>query len=55
VAFQRYNGKKGAEFGWNGKIHRSRVFVAHFPIRGYNSERIKDFKRIKMYLLKVKK
>ncbi len=49
VSFQKYDNKKEVSFGWKGKLYDSKVFVSRFPIRGPNSERIKEFIEIKRY------
>lgn len=49
VTFQKYSGARETKFGWNGKIYGSRVFVSHFPVRGPNSERVKELRIVKRY------
>ena len=46
VAFQWFLSKKSVEFGWNGNIYSSAVFVMHFPVRGKASIRTTELKEV---------
>ena len=45
-AFQWFLSKKSVEFGWNGNIYSSAVFVMHFPVRGKASIRTTELKEV---------
>ena len=46
ITFQKFIGKKTAEFGWQKNIFNSKVFVMHFLIRGEASIRIKELSEV---------
>ncbi|MCL4468613.1 MAG: mismatch-specific DNA-glycosylase [Deltaproteobacteria bacterium] len=42
IAYQKFLGSKEVSFGWQNDIHKSRVFVMHFPLRGKAAVRIRE-------------
>lgn len=47
AAYEKYTGSKAFTFGWGESIASSRVFVAHFPLRGEAAVRIRELRVIK--------
>lgn len=51
VTYNTFKGCRECEYGWQEDLFSSRVFVAHFPLRGLASIRVKEFEEIKIALL----
>lgn len=47
VTFNTFYGTRTCEFGWQENIGASRVYLMHFPIRGFASIRVEELKEIK--------
>lgn len=46
VTFAAFKGEKKVNFGPQERVNGSKIYVMHFPIRGYASIRIKELKEI---------
>ena len=44
VTYEKFSGRKNFDFGWNGSLFGSKVYVMHFPLRGKASVRVKELK-----------
>jgi TDG/mug DNA glycosylase family protein len=47
VTFNKFRGRRDANYGWQGKIGTARVYVMHFPIRGPASVRVRELQQVK--------
>ncbi|EEZ92451.1 MAG: hypothetical protein BJBARM4_0975 [Candidatus Parvarchaeum acidiphilum ARMAN-4] len=47
VTFTKFKGINKVEFGLQDNIHSSKVYVMHFPVRGYAKIRVKELKEVK--------
>lgn len=46
ITYERFSGSKTFDFGWNGELYDSRIYVMHFPLRGKASVRVEEIKTI---------
>lgn len=47
VTFNKFQGSRKCDFGWQKEIENTSVYLMHFPIRGLASIRVKELKKIK--------
>ncbi len=46
VTYEKYFGSKDFSFGWQDNVHKSRIFVMHFPLRGEARIRVRELREI---------
>lgn len=44
ITYERFSGSKNFDFGWNGELCGSRIYVMHFPLRGKASVRVEEIR-----------
>ncbi len=47
VTYNTFRGSRSCNYGWQDKIFDSRAYVAHFPLRGFASVRVKELRELK--------
>lgn len=47
VTFNTFRGSTRCDYGWQENLFHSRVYVAHFPLRGLASIRVREFREVK--------
>lgn len=47
VTFNKFQGSRECDYGWQENIEHSRVYLMHFPIRGLASVRVRELREIK--------
>jgi TDG/mug DNA glycosylase family protein len=47
VTFNKFQGSRECNFGWQREIENTETYLMHFPIRGLASIRVKELKEIK--------
>ena len=55
ITYSKFIGNNNFDFGWQGNINSSRVYVMHFPIRGRAQVRIDELKEVKEAASNAKK
>jgi len=46
VAYGKFTGSKIFSFGWQKPIHKVRIFVMHFPLRGKAVIRVRELRKV---------
>jgi TDG/mug DNA glycosylase family protein len=46
ISFKKFSQSKDFDFGWQQDIHKSKVFLMHFPIRGRADVRVHELREI---------
>lgn len=46
VAFNRFEGSRFCDYGWQKNIENTRVYLMHFPIRGPAAIRVKELREV---------
>jgi TDG/mug DNA glycosylase family protein len=47
IAFNKFQGSRACDYGWQKDIENARVYLMHFPIRGPASIRVKELREVK--------
>lgn len=47
ISYEKFVGHKSFDFGWQGSIGDSKIYVMHFPLRGKASIRVAELKEVK--------
>ena len=46
VTYEKFSGTKKFNYGWNGNLYKSGIYVMHFPLRGKASVRVEEIRAI---------